>query len=262
MTGTGVPTGTVQFNIDGSNVGAAVALNAAGRATYATNTLSAGSHNVIATYSGSTVFAGGTSALFVQAVNQAASTTVVTSNRNPASVFGQSVTFTARVTPLAATGTVQFSVDGAPAGGLVTLDATGRATLVTSTLAVGSHTIAAVYGGNVNYLSSAAAITRPVNKANSRTVVTTSGSPARAGTIVTFTATVTAVAPGVGTPTGSIQFVIDGLNAGSAVPLSLGGQATYVTNTLPLGLHTVSAVYAGDGNFNTSTSANRNQRIN
>ena len=36
---TGIPTGTVQFSIDGANVGAPVALDAAGVATYSTSTL-------------------------------------------------------------------------------------------------------------------------------------------------------------------------------------------------------------------------------
>jgi FtsP/CotA-like multicopper oxidase with cupredoxin domain len=261
QTGTGVPTGTIQFSIDGANVGGVLTLNAAGRATYSTATLSAGSHNVIATYSGSAVFAGGGSATFIQVVNQAASTTVVTSNRNPASVFGQSVTFTARVTPLAATGSVQFSIDGSPFGGSVVLDATGRATLVISTLPVGSHTISAAYSGNTNYLASTGSLTRPVNKANSRTVVTTSGTPARPGATVTFTATVGAVAPGVGIPTGTVQFVIDGVNAGGPLALNSSGQAAFSISTLALGLHRVSAVYVGDAGFNASTSANINQRI-
>ena len=263
VTGTGIPAGTVQFNIDGANVGGALTLNATGRATYSITaaTLGAGSHNIIATYSGSAIFAMSGSATFVQVVNQAASTTTVTSNRNPASVFGQSVTFTARVQPVAATGTVQFTIDGSPVGGPVVLDATGRATLVTSTLAVGSHTISAAYSGNTNYTASVGAITRPVNKANSRTVVTTSGSPATFGTTVVFTATVSAVAPGAGIPTGTVQFRIDGANVGAPVVLNPSGQATYATSTLTVGLHTASAVYSGDAGFNTSTSANRNQRI-
>ena len=237
VTGTGIPAGTVQFNIDGANVGGALTLNAQGRATYSITaaTLGAGSHNIIATYNGSAIFAGSGSATFVQVVNQAASTTTVTSNRNPASVFGQSVTFTARVQPVAATGTVQFSVDGSPVGGPVALDTTGRATLVTSTLAVGSHTISAAYSGNTNYTASIGAITRPVNKANSRTVVTTSGSPAPFGSTVVFTATVSAVAPGVGTPTGTVQFRIDGVNVGAPVALNPSGQATYATSTLTVG---------------------------
>ena len=48
---------------------------------------------------------------------------------------------------------------------------------------------------------------------------------------------------------------------GAPVALNPSGQATYATSTLTVGLHTVSAVYSGDAGFNTSTSANRNQRI-
>jgi hypothetical protein len=45
------------------------------------------------------------------------------------------------------------------------------------------------------------------------------------------------------------------------VTLNGSGQAAYLTNTLTVGRHTVSAVYAGDGAFTTSTSANLTQRI-
>jgi hypothetical protein len=260
-TGTGVPTGTVQFAIDTVNVGGPITLNALGRATFTTNTVPAGSHSVVATYSGSAVFAGGANTGFTQLVNKAASTTVVTSNVNP-SVFGRAVTFTARVTPAAATGSVTFTVDGSPFGGAVVLDATGRARLVISSLTVGSHTVVATYGGSTNYNpSTSATFTETVNKAASATVVSTSGSPANVGTTVVFTATVTAVAPGAGLATGTVQFLIDGLPVGGPVALGPTGRATYSTSTLTIGLHTASAVYSGDGNFNTSTSANRNQRI-
>jgi hypothetical protein len=261
VTGTGIPAGTVQFNIDGTNVGGLLTLNAQGRAFFSTAALSAGSHNVIATYSGSAIFGGGSSATFVQVVNQATSTTTVTSNRNP-SVFGQSVTFTARVIPAAATGTVTFTVDGTAFGGPVTLDATGRATLVTTALAVGTHSVSVAYGGSVNYRpSSSANLTQTVTKAASRTVVRTSGTPAVRGTTVVLTATVTAVAPGAGTRTGTVQFRVDGLNVGNPVALNPSGQAALAISTLTPGRHTVSAVYSGDGNFTTSTSPNITQRI-
>jgi hypothetical protein len=260
-TGTGTPTGSVQFNIDGTNIGGALTLNAQGRATFATTALAAGAHNVLAIYSGSAVFSGGTSATISQTVNQLATTTTVTSNRNP-SVSGQSVTFTARVNPAAATGSVVFQIDGATTGGPVILDATGRATLIVSTLAVGGHTVSAAYSGSGNYLpSTSASLIQTVNKAASRTVVTTSGSPATRGTTVVFTATVTAVAPGAGTPTGTVQFRIDGVNAGAPASLNSSGQAAFATSTMSVGRHTVSAVYTGDGSFNASTSGTITQRI-
>jgi FtsP/CotA-like multicopper oxidase with cupredoxin domain len=261
VAGTGIPSGTVQFIIDGINVGGLRPLSAQGRATYPTSVLPAGSHNVIAVYGGSAILAGGGSPTFIQVVNQAASTTVVTSSRNP-SVSGQSVTLTARVTPLAASGTVQFRLDGAEVGGPVALDATGRARLVTNALAVGAHPVSAVYSGNVNYRPSTSAnLTQTVNKASSRTVLVGTGSPATLGTTVVFTATVTARAPGSGIPTGTVQFRIDGVNAGAPVALNPSGQAAYPTNSLRVGLHTVAAVFSGDGSFITSTSLNLTQRI-
>ena len=242
---------------------ALVVLNAQGRATYSTATLTAGSHNVIATFGGTAVFASGASATFVQVVNKAATTTTVTSTPNP-SVFGQSVTFTGRVTPAAAgaTGTIQFTVDGFP-GVQLTPDATGRVTLVTTTLGIGAHIVTAAFIGSVNYLASASApFTHTVNKASSRTVVTTSLTPATRPAPVTFTATVTAVAPGAGARTGNVAFYIDGV-VKFTTALTASGVATYPTTStaIGVGLHTVAAVYAGDGNFNASTSANINQRI-
>ena len=262
VTGTGIPGGTVQFNIDGTNVGGVLTLNAQGRATYTTNTLSAGPHNVIATYSGSAIFAGGGSATFIQNVLPAATTLVMTKTPTGSSVFGQSVTFTARVTANAATGSVQFTLDGVAVGAPVTPDATGRARFITNTLSVSTHTMSAVFTGTGNYLSSTSnLLSHVVNKANSRTVVTTSGTPAPRNTTVVFTATVTAVAPGVGIPAGTVQFRDGGVNMGSPVALNSSGQAAFPTSTLSVGLHQISAVYSGDGNFNTSTSANRSQRI-
>lgn len=48
----GTPTGTIQFLADGSNLGSPVALNASGVATFTTSSLSVGTHNITAAYSG------------------------------------------------------------------------------------------------------------------------------------------------------------------------------------------------------------------
>ncbi|MGV8968341.1 MAG: Ig-like domain-containing protein, partial [Cellulomonas sp.] len=259
--GTGTPTGTVQVSIDGVNVGGIQTVNAQGRVTYTTATLSAGSHTVVASYGGSATFAGSGSATFTQLVNTAASATAVTSSVNRA-VSGQTVTFTARVTPAAAVGSVQFLLDGANVGGPVTLDATGRATWVTNALTVGAHTVSAVYSGSVNYSPSTSANrAQTVNMARSRTTVVSSGTPALFQSSVVFTATVAVRAPGAGIPTGTVQFRIDGVDAGPAIPVNSSGQAAYVTNLLTIGRHTVTAVYSGDGNVSTSTSGAITQRI-
>ncbi len=260
-TGTGIPTGGVQFSVDGNNVGALVTLNAQGRATYSTLSLGAGSHSIVATYSGSAAFAGGQSAAFVQIVDMAATTTVILSNRNP-SVTGQNVTFTARVAPAAAGGTVQFRLDGADIGGPVVLDATGRATYTSSTLAVGSHQLQTVYGGTVNYLaSSSTVLTQLVNAASTRTRVTSNGSPSTLGASVVFTATVSAAAQGTGIPGGMVQFQIDGVDVGNPRALNSSGQAALSTTALTVGRHTVTAAYAGSAEFTASASRAITQRV-
>jgi uncharacterized repeat protein (TIGR01451 family) len=59
------------------------------------------------------------------------------------------------------------------------------------------------------------------------------------GQTVTFTATVSADS---GTPTGSVQFLVDSVNFGSPVAL-VGGSASLQTSLLTAGQHTISAVY-------------------
>jgi hypothetical protein len=62
------------------------------------------------------------------------------------------------------------------------------------------------------------------------------------GQTVTFTATVSAAS---GTPTGSVQFQIDGADFGNAVPLT-NGVAQISTPTLSAGPHNVTAAYTSD----------------
>ena len=67
------PTGTVQFQIDGNDVGSPVALSG-NTASYTTSTLSAGSHSVVAVYGGDGNYAGSTSSAVTQHVGQASLT--------------------------------------------------------------------------------------------------------------------------------------------------------------------------------------------
>ncbi len=114
-------TGTVDFSVDGTLTNVALV---GGQATLTTNTLAVGGHVIGASYGGDTSYLGSTSTTFTQTVGTAlrATTTVVTSNRNPAANVGQSVTFTATVRPVTGTGipggTVQFNIDGVNVGGL------------------------------------------------------------------------------------------------------------------------------------------------
>jgi hypothetical protein len=264
VTGTGsTPTGTVTFN-DGSTMLGTGTLNASGVATLTTSTFAVASHSITASYSGNSAFNASTSSALTETVAKDATTGTVNSSFSP-SVFGQSVTFSATIaasTPGAGmpTGTVQFKVDGANFGSAVSLSG-AIASVVISSLAVGSHSISAVYGGDGNFTTSTASVTQSVSKAATTTVITSSAGASQVGQPVTFTAKVSPVAPGAGTETGSVQFVIDGANFGSPVALSSGVATSAAITTLAAGSHAVVAIYSGDASFTASTSSAFTQTV-
>ncbi len=79
------------------------------------------------------------------------SSTALASSANP-SCLGTSITLTATVTPAIATGTVEF-FDGAVSIGISSISG-GVATLGTSSLSAGSHSLTAVYSGDILYTTS------------------------------------------------------------------------------------------------------------
>src|SRR5262249_44345305 len=100
-----------------------------------------------------------------------------------------------------------------------------------------------------------------VSPAATTTSVTTSGSPSVFGQSVTFTATVGVTAPGAGAPTGTVPFM-DGGNTVGTGTLDGSGMATFATTALSVGTHTITAAYAGDGNFAECTSSAVSQVVN
>ena len=251
--GTGVPGGTIQFTVDGNNFGSPVTLVGGAASSQSTSTLSTEDHAVGAVYSGDGNFVGSIAATKTQVVDKAATTTQLTSDISP-SVSGQPVTFTAEVDVVAPgagtpTGGVQFNVDGQPFGTAVPLIG-GTASLTIANLSTDdNHAIDATYNGNGDFaVSSSAELTHGVNKAEAAVDLSTSQVNAVAGEPLTFTADVTAVGPGAGTPTGSVQFAVDGVDLGAPVTLS-GGTATSPTANLDAGPHVVSVDYTGDDNF-------------
>ena len=247
----GTPTGTVTFK-DGATTLGTGSLNGSGQATFSTATLAGGSHSITAAYGGDTNFTGSTSSVLTQTVNQTSSSTAVTSSLNP-STFGAPVTLTATVTGAGATatGTVTFK-DGATTLGTCTLNGSGQATFTTGALAIGGHSVTAVYGGDADYTGSTSPVlTQTVNQASSSTAVVSSANPASFGTSVTLTATVTGAGS---TATGTVTFKDGAATLGTGT-LNGSGQATLTTSTLAVGSHSVTAVYGGDSNYTGSTSS-------
>lgn len=258
--GLGTPTGSVVFTVDG--VAKPAAALSAGVATLSLSTLAVGNHNVTASYSGDTNFSPADSNGLTQIVNGgAASTTNLTSAPNP-SDFGTSVTFTATVAGTGGTpgGQVTFkdTFNGSTNNiGTGTLDGTGTATFTTSTLAVGSHTITAVYAGDSTFTGSASSpLTQTVNQAANTTVIISSSPSAAFGDSVTFTATVNGTSS---VPTGTITFSDGATSIGSAqlTPTGFPDEAstTFTTSLLAVGVHTITAAYGGDINNGSSSSS-------
>jgi hypothetical protein len=146
---------------------------------------------------------------------------------------------------------VTFLDGGSPIGTGTLSERVARFT--TSALAVGNHTITTSYGGDGNFNGSTGSLTgnpQVVNKAGATTTVTSSQNSAALGQSVTFTATVAAAAPAVGTPTGTITFLDGGSPIGTGTLSS--GAATFTTSALAAGSHTITTSYGGDTNFNSS----------
>ncbi|MBY0523748.1 MAG: Ig-like domain-containing protein [Gemmataceae bacterium] len=176
------------------------------------------------------------------------------------------MTFTATVAavpPGAGTpdGTVTFTIDGVDQAPVNLSD--GTATFRTATLPAGTHTVSATYvsaDGNFSG-STSAGVTQTVNPAATTTNVTaTVGTPGPSGLsffaaaviivpspqTVTFTATVAALAPGNGTPAGTVSFFNGGAFLGSSVLSE--GISTFTTTFFP-GTYVVSANYNGALDF-------------
>ncbi|MGO9469265.1 MAG: beta strand repeat-containing protein, partial [Isosphaeraceae bacterium] len=87
------------------------------------------------------------------------------------------------------------------------------------------------------------------------TTATTVGSqanPSAFGQSVAFTATVVP-SIGSGTPAGAVQFLIDGSDFGSPVPLVNGSAVSASISSLSVATHTIEAVYSGGTGFAAST---------
>ncbi len=90
-------------------------------------------------------------------------------------------------------------------------------------------------------------------------VITPSANPSPPNKALTLKATVTAAAPGSGTPTGTVTFYNGKKSLGTAT-LS-GGVATLTTKKLTLGNHTIKVIYHGDADFTGNTSPGLRESI-
>lgn len=241
------PGGTVTFTGPGG-LNTSVTLDATGQAALTTSTLSTGT--VTATYNGIGPMFSPSSDSRGITVDPAVSTTQLTVTPNP-SVYGEMVSVAVAVTGEAPattipTGSVAFS-DSNGFYQIVPLDGSGQAELTTTALTTG--TLTASYYGDAVFNGSTDMADVTINPADTSTTVVAIPDPSTTGEMVEIYATVTAEAPGSGTPEGTVTFTgPNGFN--QTVALDATGIAGFTTTALKTG--TVTATYNGDANFNGS----------
>jgi hypothetical protein len=252
----GAFTGTVTFS-DGSTVLGSAAVSSTGIATLSISTLGVGPHGLSASYSGNANYVTSTSASLGETLVAALTTTALTSSQSPSNA-GAQVTLTATVTSTGGIpgGTVTF-LSGATTLGTAALNAKGVASIVTTSLVVGTDTLTAVYGGDPKDTGSTSSpLLQTVLVAASATTLASNANPSLSGTSVTFTAAVTTNG---GVATGTVTFSDSNKVLGTA-PVN-AGTAVFSTSTLALGAHSITAAYGGDVNDAPSTSSALNQQV-
>ena len=266
-----VPSGNVAFTANGVTITGcgAVAVNATGKATCSTSSLAAPSDAIKATYSGDANFTVAAAATMTQTVNALAATLGLTSPG--ASNVNASVTFTAQLagaafTPVFPSGNVAFTANGVTITGCgaVAVDATGKATCSTSSLAAPSDAIKATYSGDANFtVAAAATMTQTVN-ALAATLGLTSPGASNVNASVTFTAQLAGAAFTPVFPSGNVAFTANGvtITGCGAVAVDATGKATCSTSSLVAPSDAIKATYSGDANFTVAAAATMTQNEN
>ncbi len=175
------------------------------------------------------------------------------------SVVGQPVTVVYSVA-VSAPGT------GTPTGNVTVSDGTNSCTATVAAgqcaltfTSPGAKTLTATYAGDDNFNGSASpGTTHTVNKADTTMNITSDNpDPSVVGEPITVAYSVTVIAPGAGTPTGTVT-VSDG-TISCTVTVATG--ACTLTFTSP-GARTLTAAYTGDANVNGSTAPNEPHTVN
>ena len=282
------PSGTLLFLDNGVAIaGTNTALTSGSgvaTATFATNSMPAGVNNITAQFTSDTNFAAstapGTPLATIPTVNKGNSTTSITGVTINGGGSG-SVNITAHVASAPATLAAQFpptpnkpllsnvvftdNIQGVLNVGGSAIDASGNVTLANVVLVPGNHLITATYSGDTNYnaspASSPATAITVLGGTSTTTITNVTPVPSVYGVnSERITATVAGVGgnPTVGT-TVTFTDLTTTTTLGTANVVNAGGvyTATLISLTstsLTGGGHSIQAVWAGDANFNGSTS--------
>ena len=254
------PTGTVTFTNGSTTACSDVALSTTppNTATCSQTYRGVGGQTVSASYSGDDHTKGSQDQVTVTVGQASSGTSVSASTSSP--VVGEPVQYTATVSTLAPdtagpapTGTVTFTNGSTTVCSDAALSTTppNTATCSQTYQAIGGQTVSASYSGDANTIGSQSQAQVTVVQASTSTGLSMSPSAPTFGQPVTFTASVSAVAPSTAGPalTGTVTFTLDGQPLATGVPFN-GAQAQSVpVYNLAPGPHSVVATYSGDDNY-------------
>lgn len=247
------PTGTVKVKDGGTEICSQTLSNS--QASCMTGALSVGSHSMTAVYVGDATNAASTSqSVLIQTVNQASTTTAISSHTPNPSNVGAPIAVSASATanaPGARTPTGKITVTDGSASCTITLP-TASCNL-TPTIA-GLKTLSATYEGSTDFKSSTVSVSHQVNPVATTIGLASSANPSVYGQSATITATVNGYAP-----TGTVTFSEAGSNLCANIAIS-NAKATCPLNSLPIGVHNINATYSGDAN-NVGSSAALQQNV-
>jgi sugar lactone lactonase YvrE len=235
-TGGNIPTGLVTFTDGGVTIGTGNL--SAGVANLPVTFTTTGAHSLSCTYAGDQSDAGSTCNIVVLDVVQPTIMTLV-DTPNP-SIVGQTVTFTTTLTSSSVqpiTGTIQI-FNGAT---MICSTTVGGVPCTYAFPLAGTFPITAVYSGDTYHSGATSNIVSQVVLNRATIVLTSSPNPVLVNNIAVLTVVATSTGP---TPTGIVSFYDGNAPIGNA---TLAAGTASLTVTFPgSGIHTLTAIYAGD----------------
>jgi hypothetical protein len=220
----------------------------------------AGTYTIVARFPGSSDYTPTQSAPVVFTIDRGVAAIAVAVSTSSA-VYGQSITFVATVASASVpSGTVTF-FDGATSLATIPLDGSGKVTLTTTGLAIGSHAITATYSGDADFFGvQSGSTTESVSQAATEIALVPHPVLRKKNVVsVGLTAEVVPVPPGGGVPTGKVTFEFLVKHGKKLQVKTLGtaalrgGEATLTVKPKAVLNKPITIIYSGDPNYRAST---------
>jgi uncharacterized protein (TIGR03437 family) len=245
------PTGTVTFS-SGGKTAATQTLGADGHAALAAS-YAVGNYAVNAVYNGDANYQTTAPVTFNLSVGKAP--TVLTVSSDPGQI-DQPVTLRASVSLAAGngsiTGTVDFTAGGKAVTGCTGISISGGSAACKTTFTqLGAFTLGATFSGDANTLPSSSSVAAITGKAVAGFFLASAPAAPVFGVPVTLDALLLGAA-GVAAPGGTVVFS-EAATTFATQPVGADGRASFAS-PLGAGLHSITAAYSGDANYQAATS--------